>query len=72
MWLFECQILTILAMTKCLQNLLRDSSLSVIFIIKKFPFYVVLIMLKMSKDNFFRDTQYLPFSSMKMHEICEF
>ena len=35
------------------QNLLRDSPLFVIFITEKFPFQVVSIMLKMSKDNFF-------------------
>ena len=49
-WLFECLILTL---TKCLQNLFKDSSLSVISITKKSPFQVVWIMLKMSKDNFF-------------------
>ena len=35
-WPFECLILTILTLTKCLQNLLRDSTLSVISIAKKF------------------------------------
>ena len=32
-WPFECLILTL---TKCLQNLLRDSTLYVIFTVKKF------------------------------------
>ena len=57
-WLFEYLILTILILTKHLQNLFKDSSLSVIFIRKKSLFQVVWIMLKMSKDNFFWDTQY--------------
>ena len=57
-WLFECLILTILTLTKCLQSLLRDSSLSVILITEKSPFQVVSVRLKMSKDNFFWDTQY--------------
>ena len=38
LWLtrpFECQILTILALTKCLQILLKDSTLSIISITKK-------------------------------------
>ena len=46
-WLFEC-----------LQNLFKYSSLCVISITKKSLFQVVWIMLKMSKDNFFWDTQY--------------
>ena len=37
-WPYKCLILTILTMTKCLQNLLRDSTLSVISIAKKFLF----------------------------------
>ena len=57
--LFKCLISKILTLTKCLQNLFKDSSLSVIPVTKKSPFQVVWIMLKMSKDNFFWDTQYV-------------
>ena len=57
-WPFECLILTILTLTKSLQNLLRDSILPVIFTVKKSILYVVLIMLKMPKETFFLTTLY--------------
>ena len=37
-WLSKCLILTIMTLIKCLQNLLRDSILSVISIAKKIFF----------------------------------
>ena len=52
-WLFKHLILIILTLTKCLQNLLRDSTLSVISIAKNFLFQVVSMILKMSIIYFF-------------------
>ena len=52
-WLFECLILTILTLTKSLQNLPRDSILPVVFTVKNSISYVVFIMLKMPKETFF-------------------
>ena len=52
-------MLTILTLTKCLQNLLRDSTLSVISIAKKILFKVVSMMLKMLIVTFFLTTLYL-------------
>ena len=33
MWPFKCEILTILTLAKCLQDLLRDSTLSIVSVI---------------------------------------
>ena len=44
--------IAILTLTKYLQNLLRDSTLSVISAAKEFLFKVVLIMLKMPSETF--------------------
>ena len=52
-WPSKCLILTILTLAKCLQNLLRDSTWSVISIAKKFLFKVVSMMLKMPIVTFF-------------------
>ena len=58
-WPFECLILTILTLTKSLQNLLRDSILPVIITEKKSISQVVLIMLKMPIETFFLTTLYM-------------
>ena len=58
-WPSKCLILTILTLAKCLQNLLRDSTWSVISIAKKFLFKVVSMMLKMPIVTFFWITLYL-------------
>ena len=62
--IFACLILIIFTMTKYLQNLLRDSILSIISNTKKFLCYVVWMMLKMLKETIILFTLYL------FHTFC--
>ena len=55
---FECLILTILTSTKCVQNLFRESTLSVISIIKKISILGFLDNAENIKRQFFLDTRY--------------
>ena len=55
---FECLVLTILTLTKYLQNLLRESALSEVSAANKILFQVVLIMLKMPSKTFLWMTCY--------------
>jgi len=57
-WPFQCLILTVLTMTKYLENLLRDSTLPFISFAKKFLSQAVLMILKIPNKTFFWFTRY--------------
>ena len=58
-WSFECLILMILTMTKYHENLLRDSLLSLLFIVKFFSSLETKMVLKIPNETFLRITRYL-------------
>ena len=57
-WSFECLILMILTMTKYHENLLRDSPLSLLSIVKFFSSLETKMVLKIPNETFLRNTLY--------------
>ena len=51
-WLFKCLILMILTMAKYHENLLRDSTLCLLFIAKSFSSLEIKVILKMPNEIF--------------------
>ena len=58
-WPFECLILMILTMTKYHENLLRDSPLSLLFIVKILSSLETKVVLKIPNETFLRITRYI-------------
>ena len=58
-WPFECLILMILTMTKCHENSLEDSPLSLLSLVKSFSFLETNRVLKLPNETFLRITRCL-------------
>ena len=58
-WPFECLIMTILTIAKYHKNLLRDSTLSVLFMVKLFSSLETRMILKTRNETFLRITRYI-------------
>ena len=64
-WPYECLILMILTITKYHENLLRDSPLSLLYIVNFFSSLATKMILKKPNETFLRVTQYLrPFRTV--------
>ena len=57
-WPFKCLILVILTIAKYHENLLKDSTLSLLFIVKFFSFLKTKMILKTPNETFLKITQY--------------
>ena len=69
-WPCKCLILMILSMTKYHENLLRDSNLSLLFVVKYFSSLETKMILKIPNETFLRTDQYYQLTSISLWRYC--